>query len=452
MEQGAAQRRVYPRILAEFPIQITLEFIGTTVDVSEAGLKFILQKPLLLSKAKAKIQLSAEESIDAEFKVIWNKQLVTDGKFTYGACFVRLKEKNLRDLRAMLINSTAEHILKKVTDKNFRERILHFWKDDFEKYLEGLTRISKSLDEKTISKEEACREINDINEEIMKKGGLLAIDVDNKVIINRIKEKFRAISGPWVYKSSVVRRAFEKPRGYPGDYKLIETIYNNEAISEGIGYCYDRYFLSNAYAVAVRNREIKMQELLLDFIEETGSSKINILNLACGSCREIKEAFIDSHRNFNKSICFNLVDQDVEALEFSKKALKSDSKKLSLSFFNQNILEYLKDGDKHSKVLGKQHLIYTIGLADYLPDRILKKLLAFCFSILENRGRLIVAHKDISEYKPLPANWWCDWEFYSRDENDMLDLISKSEMKNFNIRIEREKSGVILFLIIDRIL
>ena len=98
MGKLTTENRQFPRINATFPIHITPEFLGKTVDLSETGLRLVFDKPLLLSKAQAKIELSPEESIDTEFKVIWNKHLVSDGKFTYGACFVRLKEKDINIL------------------------------------------------------------------------------------------------------------------------------------------------------------------------------------------------------------------------------------------------------------------------------------------------------------------------------------------------------------------
>ncbi|RJP29200.1 MAG: hypothetical protein C4533_05215 [Candidatus Omnitrophota bacterium] len=451
MKYRESEKRIFPRIDAELPIQISPEFIGTTVDLSEVGFKFILQKPLLLTRAKAKIKLSAEEYIDTEFKVIWNKHLLSDGKFTYGACFIRLKEKDLENLRTILIKNSLKSLLNKVGDKKTQDLISNFWNVDFKDYMNKLVKMAQSL-EQGEDKEKIYKEIVTINDNIVQKGDELENQLNNKILIKKVKKAFREICGPWVYKAEIVKHAFEKPRGYPGDYKLIEIIYDNKPLSSALGYCYDKYLLSNAYAVAVRNRENEMGKILRDFIiKEVHLPKIRILNIACGSCREIKEVLSDSKLLLKNNVSFSLVDQDEEALKFSEESLNEVVNKVPLHFFQHNVLDYINQNSKYSEILGKYDLIYSIGLADYLPDRVLKNLISFCFNLLNSKGRLIIAHKDVSKYKPLPPDWWCDWSFYPREENHLLNLIVKSEIDGFDIKISREPSNIILFITIQKV-
>lgn len=449
MNKTTTERRQFPRVTATFPIRIAPDFLGQTVDLSEAGLRFVLEKPLFLSKAQAKIELSPGESIDTEFKVIWNKHLIQNGKFTYGACFIRLKEKDINNLRDILIRTHSESIFKKINNAEDKKIVSHFWNNDFKEYMDKLTKTTILLDQ-GFNKEDGFNQVTDFNDTIVKKGDILENTLDNKIIIKRIKKTFRELCGPWVYKSKIVRHAFEKPRGYPGDYKLIEIIYDNQTLSQGIGYCYDRYLLNNAYAAAVRNRKDTMHRMLSDFINKQDSPNLAILNLACGSCREIKEIFVDHNFLSKKEIIFTLVDQDEEALNFSKEILKNSRGKTIYKFLQHNILDYSEDVNKYVALLGKQDMVYSIGLADYLPDRVLKNLLLFCFNLLKPKGKMIIAHKDISQYKPLPPDWWCDWTFYPRDEHYLLNLITKSGIKDFNIKIEREPSNIIFFLSIEK--
>lgn len=451
MERSTLDKRQFPRIVANFPIRITPEFLGETADLSETGLKFVLDKPLLLSKAPARIEISPKESIDAEFKVIWNKHLVKENKFTYGVCFIRLKERDLSILRSILIESHSKSIFDKVQTTKAQERIKDFWSKDFKEYLEKLVKISDLLESKGINKEEAIKQVTDINDAIVQKGDGLEAFLNNKTLVNKIKHTFRALCGPWVYRSKIVKHAFEKPRGFPGDLELLEIIYNNRPISENIGYCYDKYFLNNKYAIAVRNRKNKMKEILADFICNTEPPSIKILNLACGSCRELSELFANEGFSSNKDIGFALVDQDEQAITFSKEIFKKFPKRLSFKFFQHNIIDYGNSKINYSGMLGKQNLIYSIGLADYLPDRVLRNLISFCFSLLESGGKLIIAHKDVNKYKPLPSDWWCDWTFYPRDESYLLNLITKSNIKDFDIKVEREPSNIILFLTIQKL-
>jgi len=84
----------FPRIMAKLPIRITPEFLGEAVDLSETGLRLILDTPLFLSKSQGRMDILAKESVETEFKVIWNRQLVQENKFVYSVCFIRFKEKD----------------------------------------------------------------------------------------------------------------------------------------------------------------------------------------------------------------------------------------------------------------------------------------------------------------------------------------------------------------------
>jgi hypothetical protein len=350
----------------------------------------------------------------------------------------------------MLIRYYADTILNKTKDVKEKELIKNYWNSDFMVYLEKLSKISAQIDE-GLNKDEAFKIVNEFNENIMEKGDILEKNLNNALLIKKIKKCFRDICGPWVYRSSVVKHAYLKPRGYPGDYKLLEIIYDNKPISTDIGYCYDKYFLNNAYAVAVRNRKDKMKEILKDYVSNSETTKVRILNLACGSTRELMELFNGKRGMPEKKIVFTLVDQDKEALDFSQQIFKNLIKKATFSYFQHNILDYINKGGRFSDSLGRQDIIYSIGLADYLPDRVLRNLILFCFNLLETSGKLIIAHKDVSKYKPLPPDWWCDWSFYSRDEHHLLNLITKSGIRNFELRVEREPSGIIFFVTIQKI-
>ena len=100
---------------------------------------------------------------------------------------------------------------------------------------------------------------------------------------------------------------------------------------------------------------------------------------------------------------------------------------------------------------GKQDLIYSIGLADYLPDRVLKNMIMNSFHGLNPKGKFIIAHKDKSiEFSHLPPEWFCDWEFYERDEGDLLALINSIKLEGAGIKVERENTQNVFFITISK--
>ena len=349
-----------------------------------------------------------------------------------------------------LIKKQIDPILEEIKDPEKRMRVSDFFMKDCKKFMEECESLSKDMENKRVPLEDACRRFDPITDNIFEKGNEIDLLLDDKIIIKKIKQVFRSFCCFWLHKGKIAKRGYEKPRGYPGDYKTIEAVYDKKNVSENIGYCSDNFFLNNKYPAAVRNRKDKMRSLLIDYLRKNTSSAIDILNVGCGSCREIVEMLITGIKPVGK-INFNLVDQDEEALAFSKKALELTHSEFStFNFYQHNILEYIRNEQEYLNILGKQNLVYSIGVTDYLPDRMLKKLISFCLKLLKPRGTLILAHKDKLAYKPVPSDWCCDWTFYPRDEKEFLNILSSCGTDSYNLEIEREESGVIMFFVLTK--
>jgi hypothetical protein len=444
--------RIYPRINKSFSVQVMPDAVGETIDISEAGLGMVLDKPLLSKKTNIKILLESKEIIEAEFKVIWNKQIAENNRITYGAYFTKLKEKDIGTLRKLIIMQHMVNVLKLIdkNDTDTTEKLSEFFTNDLLGYIKYFEELRSSLSKNLISINDSYDVFKYITDKVLSRADKIELSIDKKVVMKKIKESFRSLCGLLVYRGKIVKRAFEKPRGYPGDYLTIEYVYDNQSISNGMGICSDKYFLDDKYSIAVRNRKDDMREMLFEYLSHRKTVATNILNIACGSCREIKDIISLGKDKIGK-VVFNLVDQDKEALDFSGKSLLDNlSDSIKANFFQHDIMMYIKESKKYAAILGKQDLIYSIGLADYLPDGILKKLLFFLFNQLNDNGVLIFAHKDIAMYKPVSADWWCDWTFYPRDEQKVLNLILHCGIKDININSKREKSGLIIFFTISK--
>lgn len=350
----------------------------------------------------------------------------------------------------VLLKKQIDPILAEIGDFEKRMRVSDFFMKDCKQFMNDCASLSEDMKNKKVSLENACQRFDTITDNIFKKGDEIDLLLDNKIIIKKIKQIFRNSCGLWLHEGKITRRGYEKPRGYPGDYMTIEAVYDKKNVSDNVGYCSDNFFLNNKYPSAVRNRKDKMKSLLVDYIRRNTSPSIDILNVGCGSCREIAEMLTSGINSVGK-VNFNLVDQDEESLVFSKKALELTHSKFSIfNFYPHNILEYIRNEQEYLNILGKQDLVYSIGVTDYLPDRMLKKLISFCLKLLKPRGTLILAHKDKLAYKPVPSDWCCDWTFYPRDEKEFLNILDSCDISGYNLKIEREKSGIIMFFILTK--
>ena len=451
------ERRESPRITTEIPITIesTVDAglnSGKTTNISEAGIGFVLGQPLPFSTKVSLFLDIRSQQIQSPLQLAWSNK--DERGFLYGGRFANIKKDQLGILKEVLwlnedfITQQLRPIIKLLDSQpEIKEKVVDFFTKDAKNYVAQILAVKRNKDRKSPYEQ---KRLDEMCNKIVQKGDEAEKVVGNKQIVKTLKRKFRLMTGTWVYQSKLMKRAFEKPRNYPGDYKMIETIYENRPVSNGIGFYFDRYFLANPYAVAVRNRKDKMVEILRNFLEETSLPKVKVLNLACGSCREIKELFIAPLR-CQANLTFRCVDHDNRALEFARKSLETRPSYVTVKFLEENILNYCRAPKKYFDLLGEQNLIYSLGLADYLSDGILKKLLQFSYHLLKPRGKLVITHKDRSndEQAPLPPAWFCDWNFVSRDADQLLRL-AKSVNGNYSVSMEREASQKIIFLTLHK--
>ena len=246
---------------------------------------------------------------------------------------------------------------------------------------------------------------------------------------------------------------YEKPRGYPGDYELFETIYNGKPLEEEgtVGFYFDQYFLNNAYAKAVRTRKNKMKNILQDLIENNSSSHLRFFNVACGPCREIRELLSDPLLTSKVvNLCFTGLDNDGASLIFSKSALAKVPSNIALRFLNENVLGLFRD-NKYYDIIGKQDVIYILGLTEYLPDRIFKKLIYFLSQLLDDMGMLVITYKDKDIPLPsLPPDWLCNWAFIKRSKDDLIKTTEELGLDKYSLRIEKEGTETIFFLMLTK--
>ncbi|HPV41136.1 MAG TPA: class I SAM-dependent methyltransferase [Spirochaetota bacterium] len=364
---------------------------------------------------------------------------------------MKVQEKFFDEATHASIKEKIQPLLARVTNEKEKRLVSEFW-DKASTYFGQLFGIDKAIDQGLIGEDPASDIVIEETDAILEEGKKFEESINNLELIKKVKKLFRECGIPVGIKSEIVKHAFTKPSGYAGDYGIIEMVYNEKIISKGFGYCADKRFLRDDYARAVRSRKSKMREILTDYLCTIKSSSVEVLNIACGSSRELQEMFDMATFDPSKKIKITLVDQDQEALDFSRDVLKNAPAHVELAFLKHSVYDYVKNPDPYRKILSGKDIVYTIGLADYIPDQPLKSLIAFFFSLLNPGGRLIIAHKDSKNYSPLAPDWWCDWTFHLRNEAEVVDIVKSSGMDKFNLSIVRETTtNIIFFIMIEKV-
>ena len=341
-------------------------------------------------------------------------------------------------------------LLEEISNAGDRRLIEDFW-TGVGRYLGIFHGVKSAIEEGSTDRESGSEIVIQETDAILTEGKKLEESLRNPELIKKIKKLFRESAIPLGVKSEIVMHAFTKPRGYAGDYGLLEIIYNNLPLSSGFGYCIDRRFQVDDYARAVRSRMKKMKEILAGLINGARSETFDVINLACGSCREIREMIDEGTVTRKGRTSFTLVDQDQAALDFARDALAGSPRTMSFDFQRTSIYDYIRDPSRFGGNLGGKDLAYTIGLADYIPDDAFKKLVSFMYGLLRPGGALVIAHKDSRNFSPLAADWWCDWTFHLRDEAEVVGLVRDSGIGDYRLEVAREtETNIIFFILIEK--
>lgn len=264
----------------------------------------------------------------------------------------------------------------------------------------------------------------------------------DRAMIKNAQIKFREKTNPIMSKSYSINRTRTWPQGYQGDYKTLEGIYRNIPLSEGIGYYMDRSFLNAPLAKGVRNRIKRIEEILRDEISQREEQ--SVLNIACGSCRELMGLTTEISESKAKIVC---VDNDNDAIAFAQNRLSYTDILSQIEFYKYNALRMF-DYELNKMEFGMQDIIYSVGYFDYLPSGFLTKMLNALYGLLNPGGRLIGAFKDSGHYRAQEYHWFVDWDgFLQRTKDDFDSLFYHAGIPDNKLSISRDETGVIIFYV-----
>lgn len=443
------ERRAYPRVKINLRVNISKNISGNSVDLSEGGLSFILERNISPPVVSLQIHFSdGRKGFKTNAKLIWRRNF-EGGSSLYGVEFVTLNENQKVAIRKEVIRTKISGLLENIKKVEIKNHVSRFFSKDILNYMSEMVKLNSQLTKGDVYNLEPDKKLERLTNQILLKGYYLELLLGERSVMERVKDNFRQLLGVWAYKSQIVKHAFDKPRGYPGDYKILEIIYDNKPVSKNIGLCFDNYFLKNPYAVAVRNRKDHLREMLQKFIHETKLAKIHILNIACGSCREIRELVLNLRTE--KSIIFTCVDWDEEALKFSQDMLSCRApENVKFEFVKEDVMNIIKE-KASIQFHDKQNLVYSIGLIDYLPDRVLKRLIQVLYQFLEKDGKLILTHKNREKtFPPIPPDWFCNWKFVPRSKEEVVKIFYNCGIPRSLISVESDDFGYIYYFTITK--
>ncbi|MCX7794467.1 MAG: class I SAM-dependent methyltransferase [Thermodesulfovibrionales bacterium] len=322
------------------------------------------------------------------------------------------------------------------------------WAELLAETISGLNKKLQDIEPFCIGQhynEEIYREVSGALDSVIPFFKAFEEGVKDRKIIKCAQFIFRDKTNPIFLKSYYFNRARNWPRGYQGDYITMENCYKNIPLSIGIGYYLDLYLLNSPLGKAVRNRIKMLEEMLRQELQNRKGG--SVLNIACGSCRELMGLAVEIMDYKADVTC---IDNDEEALRFSMKRLSTLGLDEYVKFFKYNAVRMFDVDSSMSEFRG-QDIIYSVGFFDYLPSDFLVRMFKTLYNILNPGGVIIVAFKDADRYDHRPYHWIVDWDgFLQRNPTDFYRIFQAAGIPSSIITEKREPTGIVVFYTIHK--
>lgn len=254
---------------------------------------------------------------------------------------------------------------------------------------------------------------------------------------------------PLLMESPLLRRTFEKPLGYAGDYEMMNMLYRNHAEGDSLfSKALNIYGAQTPAAQANINRVTYLGDLIRSVVAAAPNGRVRIASVGCGPAREIYE-LLDRSPELGPRLDVSLIDQEDRAITYCERTLgpiaaRTDAR---LHLIRESVRRLLATRQL-STTLGRCDLIYSAGLFDYLGLRSFQALLGALYGALVPGGLLAVGN--VASHNP--TRWfmeYClDWFLIHRSREDLLGLGAELNPSPSNLSVDSEPLGVNLFLLV----
>jgi hypothetical protein len=323
----------------------------------------------------------------------------------------------------------------------YTEAIKRFLAEDVERFVQRLAGIESEVKEHQTPHSTEHREcvdsaIGDMRAACLELETLIG---DNSEVLRETQDAFREAIAPWFDQSYLMERAKTKPRGYPGDYVMLLAMYDRLPNSSGLGGYLDMHFIECELACAVRGRMRAVRQFLVEELARR-DGEVTIVNIACGPCREFV-ARLEHPANVCPRI--TVVDSDQETLDYVAENVSGVNGAPKLHCLRYNALR-VGSTKRNIEAFGRPDIIYSVGLFDYIPDRLLVPMLRGLRDTLAEGGVLYLAFKDTNRYDKTVYQWMVDWFFFQRTVDECRELFRQADFDLEGMKMTRDESGIIV--------
>ncbi|HZH79326.1 MAG TPA: class I SAM-dependent methyltransferase [Archangium sp.] len=267
----------------------------------------------------------------------------------------------------------------------------------------------------------------------------------------RALEHHRAAVQPFFLQCPFVRRAVDKPLGYPGDYVTVEMLFGSE--DQGVSTLarlLSHYALHCGPAQAHRARPPWIMGHMRRLEKERGRP-LRVLSFACGPEHSLRE-----HTALGGTGSYLLCDFDPAPLDYCRRQFeklarmpRSGVPMPELRFIQLSTYQLIRYRDSLQKLHhpdGPLDIVVAAGILDYLKDNVIARFLDMMSSLLAPGGVLLLTN--LNQQNPWRAfmEYVGDWVVVHRTADQFRTLCEGPPERNLTtLDLTMDPSGTNLF-------
>jgi SAM-dependent methyltransferase len=248
------------------------------------------------------------------------------------------------------------------------------------------------------------------------------------------KETREVISESWI-----MHRSVSKPRGLAGDHLLLDALYTRRTSTTVVGRLLDELVLDCAAGRAVVDRKQYVGRWIAERLAARPGG-VRIADIACGPCRLERDVMEGA---MGDRASFLAMDGDEQALAHAQRVVSGDPR---VQLWHENAIRIARDPYAAAPLSGVD-LIVSLGLFDYLPDRIAIRLLRAMAGALRPGGEMLVGNFADDNPSRVFMEWFGDWQLIYRSEAEFLALFEQAGLDPAHLKVEREAPGGSVLLV-----
>ncbi|MDP6962981.1 MAG: class I SAM-dependent methyltransferase [Planctomycetota bacterium] len=250
----------------------------------------------------------------------------------------------------------------------------------------------------------------------------------------------------------VQRRAYEKPQGYAGDFRMMELIQANHLEGDSL---FQRFLLFFAQQMSLGQTVRARSKVAFDAVTDVANlgRPCKIVSLASGPAMELRK-FLQEVDAIEHKMDVYLIDQDEDALRNCLNALnkicaeRGDNPQIEfhcLHFSLRQVIAPKKGAEAQlvNEVLMGADLVYSMGLFDYLPQKFGRRTAAELFELVRPGGKVLIGNLVRSADSSWLIEYASAWHLIYRDYDSMRDMAQNLDAE---VDVIADETGRCLFL------